>query len=97
MKTFLTAFVVGLSTVTVVGPVAASAAPNGPRSVADTVASLEAQGFKAIVNKVGHAPMDQCSVEGVRQGREVTELRRNNRGQTVERIRYTTVYVDATC
>ncbi|OBI79745.1 hypothetical protein A5663_18730 [Mycobacterium sp. E740] len=97
MKTFLTAVAVSLSAATIVGTAAASAAPSGPRSAADTVASLEAQGFKVIVNKVGHAPLDQCTVRGVRQGQDVTELKRNRRDQTVERVRYTTVYVDTTC
>lgn len=97
MKIFLTAFAVGLSAATIVGPATALAAPSGPRSVTDTVASLEAQGFKVIVNKVGHAPLEQCTVGRVRQGQEVTELKRNRRDQTVERIKYTTVYVDVAC
>jgi hypothetical protein len=97
MKTLLLAFAVTLSAATMVGPAVASAAPSGPRSVTDTVASLEAQGFKVIVNKVGHAPLDQCTVGRVRQGQEVTELKRNSRDRTVETIRYTTVYVDAAC
>jgi hypothetical protein len=97
MRTFLLAFAGAVSAAILVGPVAASAAPSGPRSLADTVASLEAHGFKVIVNKVGHAPLDQCTVGGVRQGQEVTELKRNRRDQTVERIKYTTVYVDAVC
>jgi hypothetical protein len=101
MKTSLTAFIVALSAAfsaaLIVGPASASAAPSGPRSVTDTVASLEAQGFKVIVNKVGHAPLDQCTVGRVRQGQEVTELKRNRRDQTVARIKYTTIYVDAAC
>ncbi len=97
MKTFLLGFGGALSTIVLLGTAAASAAPEGPGSAADTVASLEAQGFKVLVNKVGHLPLDQCTVRGVRQGQEVTELKRNKRDQTVERVKYTTVYVDATC
>lgn len=97
MKTFLLGLAVVLSATTMVGSAAASAAPSGPRSAADAVVSLEAQGFKVIVNRVGHAPLDQCTVGGVRRGQEVTELKRNRRDQTVERVKYTTVYVDATC
>ncbi|ORB62791.1 hypothetical protein BST47_22640 [Mycolicibacterium tusciae] len=97
MKIFLAAFAVALSAASVVSPAAASGAPSGPRSVTDTVASLEAQGFKVIVNKVGHAPLDQCTVGGVRQGQVVTELKRNRRDQTVKRVKYTTVYIDANC
>jgi hypothetical protein len=97
MKTSLLAFAVALSAATMVGTASASAAPSGPRSVTDTVASLEAQGFKVIVNKVGHAPLDQCTVGGIRQGQDVIELKQNSRHQTVERVKYTTVYIDATC
>jgi hypothetical protein len=97
MKTLLIAFTVALGATTVAPPVVAVAAPAGPRSVIDTVAALEEQGFKVIVNKVGDVPLDQCTVGGVRNGREVTELKRNNRDRTVESIKYTTVYVDAAC
>ena len=97
MKTFLLASAVALGAAIMMTPATASAAPSGPRSVTDTVASLQEQGFKVIVNKVGHAPLDQCTVGGVRQGQEITELKRNKRDQTVERIKYVTVYVDATC
>lgn len=97
MKTHLAAFAIALSAAILVGPGAVSAAPSGARSVTDTVSSLEAQGFKVIVNKVGHAPLDQCTVGNIRQGQDVTELKQNKRHQTVERVKYTTVYIDATC
>jgi hypothetical protein len=73
------------------------AAPSGPDSVQDTVNRLESNGFKVILNKVGAAPLEQCTVSAVRPGREVTELRQNRRDQTVERVVYTTVHVDAAC
>ncbi len=101
MKTSLLALAFALSATMMVGSAAASAAPSGPRSVTDTVASLEAQGFKVFVNKVGHAPLDQCTVGRVRQGQTVYEQlqlnRRDNQDRRVERVKYTTVYVDANC
>lgn len=75
----------------------AAAAPSGGNSVQDTVSELESAGHKVILNKVGSAPVDQCVVTAVRPGRDVTELRRNQRNQTVERVLYTTVYVDVSC
>ncbi|MBY0286555.1 hypothetical protein [Mycolicibacterium tusciae] len=75
----------------------AAAAPAGPRTVQDTVTSLESNGYKVILNKVGSAPLEQCTVTGVRPGRDVTEFRQNRRDQLVERVLYTTVYVDASC
>lgn len=75
----------------------AAAAPSGGNSVQDTASELESTGHKVILNKVGSAPVDQCVVTAVRPGRDVTELRRNQRNQTVERVLYTTVYVDVSC
>ena len=101
MKRSLLALSFALSATMMVGSAAASAAPSGPRSVTDTIASLEAQGFKVIVNKIGHAPLDQCTVGRVREGQAVYEQlkvnRRDRQGRRVERVKYTTVYVDATC
>lgn len=100
MKTSLLALTFALTATMMVGSAAASAAPSGPRSVTDTVASLEAQGFTVIVNKIGHAPLDQCTVGRIRKGQTVTELKlnkRHKRSQAVETVKYATVYVDATC
>lgn len=75
----------------------AQAAPAGSKSVQDTIEQLESTGYKVILNRVGSARLDQCTVGAVRPGRDVTELRQNARDQTVERVLYTTVYVDAVC
>jgi hypothetical protein len=75
----------------------AAAAPSGPSSVAETVAALEASGYRVTLNKVGAAPLPECTVSAVRPGREVTEMRSNARDRTVERVVYTTVYVDVAC
>lgn len=87
----------GFATFMIAGAHPAVAAPAGPDSAQDTVNRLESNGYKVILNKVGTAPLEQCTVSGVRPGREVTEFRQNRRDQTVERVLYTTVYVDASC
>jgi hypothetical protein len=46
----------------------AAAAPSGPLSVEQTVNQLRAEGYTVIVNKVGAAPADQCTVAAVRAG-----------------------------
>jgi hypothetical protein len=46
----------------------ANAAPSGPLSVDTTVSQLRAQGFEVIVNRIGTAPSDQCTVGAVRPG-----------------------------
>ncbi|WP_102143076.1 hypothetical protein [Mycobacterium hubeiense] len=87
----------GIATFMIAAAQPAAAAPAGPDSAQDTVNRLESNGYKVILNKVGTAPLEQCTVSAVRPGREVTEFRQNRRDQTVERVLYTTVYVDASC
>lgn len=97
MTALATVALSGLATLMIAAAPNAAAAPAGPDSVQDTVSRLESNGYKVILNKTGSAPLDQCAVSAVRPGRDVTEFRRNRRDQTVERILYTTVYVDAAC
>jgi hypothetical protein len=46
----------------------ANAAPSGSLSVDTSVSQLRAQGFEVIVNRIGTAPSDQCTVGAVRPG-----------------------------
>ena len=46
----------------------AAAAPSGPLSAEQTINQLKAEGYTVIVNKVGAAPADQCTVAAVRAG-----------------------------
>jgi hypothetical protein len=75
----------------------ATAAPAGPGTVQDTVSTLESRGYKVIMNKTGSSPLERCSVAAVRPGRDVTELRKNAREHTVERVVYKTVFLDVSC
>lgn len=97
MITAATIALSGIATFMIASAPPATAAPTGPGTVQDTVSKLESNGYKVILNKVGSAPLDQCTVTGVRPGRDVTEYRQNRRDQLVERVLYTTVYVDASC
>lgn len=56
----------GLAASVAVGAGNASAAPSGPSAAADTIARLQADGNRVIVNKVGTGPLEQCTVESVR-------------------------------
>lgn len=77
------------------GPVAA--APAGPGSAQQTIKQLESEGYRVIQTRVGTGSIDDCSVKAVRPGRDITELKAAPRGNTEERVRYTTVYVDLAC
>ena len=52
----------------------ATAAPSGGGSAQDTVNQLQAQGQRVILNKLGSASLDQCTVSSVRAGDEITRL-----------------------
>ena len=45
----------------------ANAAPSGPSSVDQTVSQLRSQGYQVIVNRVGTARLDHCTISTVRQ------------------------------
>ncbi|STZ44391.1 Uncharacterised protein [Mycolicibacterium gilvum] len=89
--------VAGITTAAVLVAAPAPAAPSGPGSAQDTVKSLEDSGYTVIVSKTGSAPLTKCAVSSIRPGRDVTEMRRNVRDRTVERVVYKTIYVDVTC
>ncbi|MDG5773357.1 MULTISPECIES: hypothetical protein [Mycolicibacterium] len=49
------------------------------------------------MNKTGADSLEGCTVAAVRPGRDVTELRKNARERTVERVVYKTVFLDVSC
>ena len=77
----------------------ANAAPSGP-SVDATVNQLRAEGFKVIVNRVGTAPLDQCTLNAVRPGQTFSRTDSGVPGadnDIVTTVTTQTVYVDVTC
>lgn len=77
----------------------ANAAPSGP-SVDAAVNQLRAEGFKVIVNRVGTAPPDQCSLNAVRPGQTFSRTDSGVPGadnDIVTTVTTQTVYVDVTC
>lgn len=86
-----------LSTAALYSASAAGAAPSGPDSANDTIRKLENQGHRVVVNRVGAAPLSQCTVTSVTPGQEVTERDPVGDAGSVERVRYRTVYVTVQC
>lgn len=71
-----TAAVVGLAT-------PALAAPTGAGNAQETIASLEAQGYKVIVNRLSQAPLDQANVVSVGTGPTFSKTDQNKKaGET---------------
>ena len=70
-----------------------SAAP----TAAETIATLQANGYRVIVNKVGAEPLSECSVTAIRPGRAITDIVTAGGGDTKSEILYTTAYVDVRC
>lgn len=88
MKFTTTAATVGVMAATALGLAgAAAAAPTGGSSAADTVRSLQAQGYDVQLNGSVTAPLSRCLVTGVHG---------DSAGPTGP-TQFTTVYVDVSC
>jgi hypothetical protein len=95
----IAATTVGTLLVTALGmPGAATAAPSGPSPVDDTVANLQAEGYKVIVTRLSGAESSNCSVYAIRPGQQVTqETPTGGRGNHARQVVSNTVYVDVRC
>jgi hypothetical protein len=103
MKSFPTSLAASMLTAAALGLTAtANAAPAGPSSVDVTIDQLRAQGFDVVVNRIGTAPTDQCTVSAVRPGQTFS---RTDTGSglpgsafdIVTTVTSNTVYVDIIC
>jgi hypothetical protein len=83
----------GLGVVTAAPTVAAPTAT----TAAETIATLQANGYRVITNKVGAEPLSECSVTAIRPGRAITDVVTAGGGDTKTEILYTTAYVDVRC
>jgi hypothetical protein len=78
----------------------AVAAPTGPSSVDQTVNQLTADGYTVIVNKVGAAMADQCTVAAVRPGQTYSRTDSGTPGAQDDvhtTVTGKTVFVDLAC
>ncbi|UNB52492.1 hypothetical protein [Mycolicibacterium sp. YH-1] len=85
-----------LAAVSIAAAAPSAAAPSGARSAQDVVDSLQKNGYKVILNKIGTVPLDQCDVAVVRPGRAITVIDATG-GVREEILSYTTAYVVARC
>jgi hypothetical protein len=102
MKSFATAAIlVGVLASAALGLAdVANAAPAGPATVEQTVSQLQADGYHVILNKVGTAPLNQCTVRAVRPGQTYSRTDSGGPGAGDDLITTATnktVYVDAMC
>lgn len=73
----------------------AQAAPSGPGNAQQTISSLQAQGYKVVVNRVGNTPLDKATVVSVRKGQTYSHTDRGTPGDNLETtIDGKTVYVE---
>jgi hypothetical protein len=79
----------------------ANAAPSGPSSVDSTIDNLRSRGYHVIVNRVGTASLDKCSVGAVRPGQTFTRIVDDAPGSTGDDLMASvtgkTVFVDVSC
>ena len=76
---------------------AAAAAPSGPSSVADTVASLQANGYKVIVTRLSGGESSKCSVAALRPGQQIIQQVPTGGGDTAQQVISSTAYIDVRC
>jgi protein-disulfide isomerase len=79
---------------------AAAAAPSGPSNVVQTVNQLKADGYTVMINKVGAAPLDQCTVAAVRAGQTYSRSDSGTPGAQDDihtTVTAKTVFVDLKC
>ncbi len=96
--TAVTAGALSAAALTLTAP--AAAAPSGPSSVEQTVNQLKADGYTVIVNKVGAAQVDQCTVAAVRPGQTYSRSDSGTPGAQDDihtTVTGKTVFVDIAC
>jgi hypothetical protein len=101
-KSFATVAIsaVALASATLVLAGIANAAPAGPSSVDQTVSQLQADGYQVIVNKVGTAPLSNCTTSAVRPGQTYSRTDSGAPGaqdDIVTTVTDQTVYVHVAC
>jgi hypothetical protein len=78
-------------------PASAQAAPTGLGSAQDVVIELVDRGYNVVVNKVGPAPLDLCTVDSVRPGETVTRPVQTGHEVVSSHVADRTVYLTAKC
>jgi hypothetical protein len=75
----------------------ANAAPSGPSTVEQTIGQLKSDGYNVIVNRVGAAPLADCTINNVRPGQTITQQDTRGGSSIVTTVISKTVYVDVAC
>jgi hypothetical protein len=78
-------------------PFPGSAPPAGHDTARTVVSNLQSSGYKVILNRVGGAPLDQCTVTSVTPGEPVTQLASAGGGSMNSQVLFTTIFVTADC
>jgi hypothetical protein len=78
----------------------ATAAPAGPATATATIKELEAGGYTVIVNRIGSARLDMCTVGAIRHGQTYMKTDSGVPGagnDVITQILSMTAYVDLSC
>jgi hypothetical protein len=80
----------------------ANAAPTAPSAAETALGKLQVQGYHVIVNRVGMAPLDMCSVSGVRPGQTFSRMDSGSgapgsNDDIVTTVTSMTVFLDLSC
>ena len=78
----------------------ANAAPSTLSSAESSVSQLKSQGYHVVVNRVGTAPLGQCTIRAVRPGQPYSRTDSGVPGShndVITTVTNKTVYVDVAC
>jgi hypothetical protein len=73
---------------------AAAAVPQGSASAADTIKSLQDQGFNVRINGTVTGPLSKCTVQDVHG---LSNSNVDSSGRRIDPTKFDTVYVDISC
>ncbi len=94
VQTTLVAGMLAAAALGLAGPAAAESA--GSTAVGATISKLASNGYRVLVNRVGDAPLAQCTVSQVRPGATYTRRTPGLRDELVTTVTKS-VYLDVVC
>jgi CMP-2-keto-3-deoxyoctulosonic acid synthetase len=97
MNTFISTGITVIAAAGITVGLTAAAVPNGTSQVDNAVRALQADGYHVVVNRVGAAPMSQCTITAVRPGQTHATDDSRGGGTINTTITSRTVYVDVAC
>lgn len=103
-RLMLTKWTMAAAAIGVCGATLAPAGIASAETAQETISRLQSQGYTVTIDKIGTAPIDQCTVTSVRNPQSVTQLvpyigpgRGNDRSVLIPQVTSQTISVSLNC